>query len=167
MISFVVENFNIGKTIQKTPRHKLKVRLLKSNILSCMLKFVKYSILNLSSSDNFFSYFSFVRSLNRSTITLNLSLSCHYKSLKILDNNNSNLKVRSLLSNFNNSIKLLGLPISFKISNFIFFYTIYFNLTYYAPFYKFYILKQHYLYNQKLLSTYNNVNYYYSKVYEH
>ena len=167
MISFVVENFSINKTIQKTPKYKLKVRLLKSNMISCMLKFVKYSILNLNTSDKFFSYFTFVRFLNRSTITLNLSLSYYYKSLKILDNSNSNLKTVSLLGNFNSSIKLLGLPISFKMTNFIFFYTIHFNLTYYAPFYKFYTLKQHYFYNQKLLSTYNNLNYYYSKVYEH
>lgn len=167
MISFAVENFNINKLIRKTPRYKLKLILLKSRIFSNILKLISYSMININHLDKFFDYFIFARLLNKSTITLNLSLSYYYKGLSILNNRSSTLEVKKAVSGLSNSVSLLGLPISFKTNNFIFFYNIYFKLSQYMAFYRLYELKEHYFYSQKLLRTYNNRNYYYSKVYEH
>lgn len=166
MISFVVENFTNAKLVKKTPRYKLKVTLLKSGLVSNMLKLISYNVLNVKNLDNFFSYFMFTRTLNKSTISVNLSLGYYYKSL-ITTNKHTSRKLDKILNNFNFSIYLLGLPISFKVNNFIFFYTTLFNLNYYSPFYLFYNHKYHYINLPKLLNSYNNLNYYYLKVYEH
>jgi hypothetical protein len=166
MISFVVENFNNSKPAHKTPRYKLKIKLLKTNLISNMLKFTAYRIINLPRLDFFYDSFKFFNYLNRSSIVFNLTLSYYYKNLNLLIKR-KDLKSRAVLVNFRASLRLLGLPVSFRTTNFIFFHNIYFSLSYYIPFYKFYSSQQHYFQTQKLLKTYSNLNFYYSKVYEH
>ena len=166
MISFVVENFNSNKVSHKTPRYKLKTKLLKTNLTSAMLKFTAYKIINLHRLDSFYDSFKFFSYLNRSSIAFNLTLSYYYKNLSLLFKR-KDLKSRAVLVNFRTSLRLLGLPVSFKTTNFILFHNIYFTISYYIPFYKFYSSRQHYFQTQKLLKTYSNLNFYYSKVYEH
>jgi hypothetical protein len=166
MISFVVENFNSNKIAHKTPRYKLKSVLLKSSLTSIILKFAAYKIVNLHRLDFFYDSFKFFNYMNRSSIVFNLTISYYYENLSLLLKH-KNFKRRPLLINFRPSLKLLGLPVSFKTTNFIFFHNIYFSLSYYIPFYKFYSSSQHYFQTQKLLKTYSNLNFYYSKVYEH
>ena len=125
MISFVVENFNSSKIAHKTPRYKLKIMLLKTNLISSILKFAAYKTINLHKLDSFYDSFNFFNYVNRDLIVFNLTLSCYYKNLSLLVNH-KDLKSQAIITNFRSSIKLLGLPISFKTTSFIFFHNIYF-----------------------------------------
>jgi len=148
----------------KTPRVRSLNRTFKSKVTSLLIKLIASQSLCINRFDNFWKYFLFTNVRNRSTKTLNLTLSFYLWELLILDNKSFKLPKLKII---NNKVPLACLPIYKKVINSTFIFNIIFCKTLYTPYLASYHLYQQYFSLSSAVKLYNNLNFYFLKVYEH
>lgn len=167
MISFVAENYELNYSLYaKSPRHKLKNKVITSDLQTLIIKLLTSGSINSRHTQAFWGSFSLLSYSNRSTKVLGLSLSYYYtylanilpKNTKIKANHCPKLSLKSPLT---------SLPIYKSTNNQALFFILNHTNAHYSPLYS----KQRSLpgYSDILpmLKLYNNVNFYFLKVYEH
>lgn len=117
--------------------------------------------------DNYYNYFRFASHLNKCTTTYNLSLSLYRNELAYEKINNLQTLNKPLLKNFNSQVSLLALPLYSKTSNNFLLYSMIFNMSTYSSIFSLYKISTQYFFELDIMRGYNNLNFYYAKVYNH
>jgi hypothetical protein len=167
MISFVAENYNpVYSLYPKTPRHKLRNKALASNLYNLIVKSLSYKYLNAQHGPAFWNSFRLFNYNNKSSKTLGLSLSYYYAHLRCLLVTKNVTKLGSC-PNLSIKVPLLLLPTYKSTNNQTLLFILGYVNSYYSPTYTPQRPSKGYFGLLPPLQLYNNVNFYFFKVYEH
>ena len=167
MISFVAENYNpVYPLYPKSPRHKLKNKASASNLYNLIIKSLSYKYLNTQHGHAFWNSFRLFNYNNKSTKTLGLSLSYYHEHLKRLLANKSTANSH-VCPELSAKVSLVLLPAYKSTNNQTLLFMLGYINSHYSPAYASQKPCKGYFNILPSLQLYNNVNFYFLKVYEH
>jgi hypothetical protein len=169
MLSFVAENSTIiSKIYSRSPRHLVLAKLVASSLARLLLKYPTLRFINLLPADNLWCAYRLVNYKNKSTASINLSITSYYTYVQAYFKNNFSCTLPlSSAKHLFRQANINGLPLSRRTSNTLLMLTLLYGFSNYLPLCHKFLTSREYFYSFHFLLKYTNLNFYYLRLYSH